>query len=280
MGCARTLAGMAIGACAAAHGAAGPGVCDVTAPVQIDYELFLAHQGSPSTTVPCSDLMKTHLAIVQSMYSGSGLALDFTKAVSGTCASYTPLAGTLADLANDTALKLLYGPQRSKAVNDFVAAMKNAGHSFANKLNIYYVWTVDVTGLHVRKADGTSENFIFIGAGARPDSLAHEFAHAFSLEHVNFFDAQEPQQEYCAEYEYFDGKCDFDDDNIMWTGRKPNADPLDTRTKILSGQKVRIMCNDTSAVVRNHAGYNPSPAMDCPDWSVAGGCPPLNPSPP
>lgn len=261
-------------------------VCDLEIPaVQVRYELYLADTGdseapqmasnSNALQTQCSDSMKSDLTLTQDIFQAAGVQIDFSSAVQGQCALYQHITGNLADYINRSAVDLLYGPQKSLVVEDFKTKMKSEGLFDEQRINIYYVPASDVVGYHVRRQDGTSEGLIFIGGGARVDSLSHEFAHAFSLEHVNFWDAEQPQNEYCVEHEYWDNRCDFTDDNVMWTSNLKNQDDLEPRRRIHEGQHVRMFCNATSALVSN-GDHQPDVEMHCPDWSVEGACPPLN----
>lgn len=252
------------------------------APVQVRYTLYLADTGASQTAstsnavqTSCSDSMKSDLVLTQEIYQTAGVQIDFSHALQEQCAVYQHVSGNLADYINQVAVELLYGPQRSLVVDDFKTKMKSEGLFDDQLLNVYYVPAPDVVGYHVRQQDGTSEGLIFIGGGARVDSLSHEFAHAFSLEHVNFWDAEQPQNEYCVEHEYWDNRCDFTDDNVMWTSNLKNQDALEPRRTIHGGQHVRMFCNGTSALVSN-GDHKPNPVTHCPDWSVEGACPPLN----
>jgi hypothetical protein len=89
------------------------------------------------------------------------------------------------------------------------------------------------------------ENVIMIGTEAEPESLAHEFGHAFSLSHTDEKDYDN------------NGANDFGPTNIMW----PN---VGERTTFSEGQCFRMTLNPTSLL--NALGVRTSgPTRACPD---------------
>ncbi len=158
-----------------------------------------------------------------------------------------------------------------------LAALKSNGNLYDPRvLNVYYVHpdTADepdkddqdfllyLTGIHIRNEQRKSEKMIFVGEGARPDTVVHEFAHAFSAGHVNFWDYD--GVEWCTKYLPYnntlnglmDMKCDFKRANYMWAGS------LEDRVQLGDPQKERMRRNEHSVI------YEFSPHDDsfkCPD---------------
>lgn len=143
-------------------------------------------------------------------------------------------------------------------------------------LNIYYVDPDDalmqtgfdyvsrLTGVHIRNEDGFSERMIFISDSAKSDTVAHEFAHAFSAGHVNFWDLE--GKEHCIKFLPHPGtttpdinmKCEFPKENYMWAAS--NGD----RAELIDAQKVRMMRNEHS-VIFNYSP--PDDKLNCPDFN-------------
>ena len=126
-------------------------------------------------------------------------------------------------------------------------------------LNIYFIPDMDIRGLHLRNIDGNSLGVVIYGKGGKDDSL----------QHVNFWDTNQPQVEYCAEWDYFDNVCNFEKDNLMWAGG-------DDRTALHMGQRDRAVCNANSAAARDVTN---SWSKTCGEFSIenSGGvhCPPV-----
>lgn len=127
---------------------------------------------------------------------------------------------------------------------------------------------VEIRGMHLRNEEGMSEKIIFYGDGALSGTLVHEFGHALSLGHVNFWDLD--GKEWCAKYlpepstpqSLPTMECEFERNNIMWAGS--TAD----RTALGDPQKERVMHNVKSVI----AEFSPSTApLDCPDFRTAPG---------
>jgi hypothetical protein len=147
-------------------------------------------------------------------------------------------------------------------------------------LNVYYVHFDVVslgskdkellesfTGMHIRNEQGESDRMIFISEGARADTVAHEFAHAFSAGHVNFWDFD--GEEWCTKFlphpettdpgeEMEDMTCEFSRHNYMWAASELDRD----RLGIPQGE--RMMYNQKSII----ADFSVGPKqLDCPDYS-------------
>ena len=142
-------------------------------------------------------------------------------------------------------------------------------------LNVYYVDAGDtqadfdyvstLTGMHIRDVEGNSAQMIFISDSAKSDTVAHEFAHAFSAGHVNFWDFE--GEEYCIKFLPHPGtdtpdvnmECEFPTSNYMW------AASVDDRAKLVEGQKERMMRNEHSVIFK----FSPSSRkLNCPDFSA------------
>lgn len=162
-----------------------------------------------------------------------------------------------------------------------IATLKNNGELYhERKLNVYFVHfeppanneaTNEVRGLHIRNEVGDSEKMIFYDEHATPTTLAHEFAHAFSAGHVNFWNAQ--GTEWCVKYlpdnmnervpaadahmlEKIDMKCEFSRENYMWAGS-------DLDRKELGDSQAERMRRNTHSVIND---FSPPPnPFDCPD---------------
>lgn len=149
-------------------------------------------------------------------------------------------------------------------------------------LNIYYVhfdddyvfnmedeYISNITGVHIRNDDGRSDRMIFVSDASHADTLAHEFGHAMSAAHVNFWDFD--GKEWCAKYlpdpdttvaedAMEDMACEFSRRNYMWA--KSSMD----RQQLGDPQKLRMIYNDKSLITEFS---NPGDAnkLDCPDFS-------------
>ena len=170
----------------------------------------------------------------------------------------------------------------------FIDTARNANPAYfhARQINVYIVGETlfplaGPKGFHVDDREG-SGHLIFIPSNAAPDTLTHEFAHAFSLNHVNFWSSWREQgdgtfrkKEYCAEYDYFDNACDWTRSNFMWSGGIG-------REQLTSGQRWRAVCNGWSALNEHNDRPSTEIRFVCPDWSLtdltdsAKKCPPLH----
>jgi hypothetical protein len=148
-------------------------------------------------------------------------------------------------------------------------------------LNVYYVHSdaaasqsgVDflsaLTGVHIRDEDGDSAKMIFIGDGAKSDTVAHEFAHAFSAGHLNFWDFD--GKEYCIKFlphpttstPAVNMECEFTNANYMWAASQAD------RAELIDAQKQRMMHNEHSIIYE----YSPSATpTECPDFRSEDPC--------
>jgi hypothetical protein len=124
-------------------------------------------------------------------------------------------------------------------------AFKLAGLFDADRLNVYYS-DLPATGQFC----GSGSNAIFVGSFANLATLAHEFGHAFTLQHVSV-----------------GGQSAFGTDNLMNGGGPP------TRNHVSLGQAFR--CNVDSGSALNANGWRTGPSRpcgaDCPllhhDWT-------------
>jgi hypothetical protein len=129
---------------------------------------------------------------------------------------------------------------------------------------------IEIRGMHLRNEDGDSEKIIFYGDGALPGTLVHEFGHALSAGHLNFWDLD--GEEWCAKYlpelSSSDGlddmECDFSRGNVMWAGSKIDRD------KLKDPQKTRMMHNENSAIQEFSPSNN---QINCPDNLSDSTCP-------
>jgi hypothetical protein len=160
-----------------------------------------------------------------------------------------------------------------------IQALKSNNDLYDEKvLNVYYVdpdpaalsgpgfdYISILTGVHLRDKDGNSEKIIFISDSARSDTVAHEFAHAFSSGHINFWEAD--GDEWCIKFLPHPGtdmpsvnmECEFTHANYMW------AASAEDRQDLIDAQKERMMRNEHSVI------FNYSPPQDklnCPDFSA------------
>ncbi|MBT8400101.1 MAG: hypothetical protein KJO98_06470 [Rhodothermia bacterium] len=146
-------------------------------------------------------------------------------------------------------------------------------------LNVYYVdpdqqlvansfdYVSRLTGMHIRTNDGYSDKMIFIGDSARSDTVAHEFAHALSGGHVNFWDLE--GDEWCIKFLPHPGtsmpsvnmECEFDATNYMW------AASLADRAQLIDAQKQRMMYNRHS-VIFDYSPPDSGDVLECPDFSA------------
>ena len=127
----------------------------------------------------------------------------------------------------------------------------------------------EIKGMHLRDEDGETEKMIFYGLDATPTTLSHEFGHAFSNGHVNFFDLD--GTEWCAKFlphnkaseelgvpPKVDMVCEFDRLNYMWAGSTADRQALG------DPQKERMRRNMKSIMYQFQEDPNP---LDCPDYS-------------
>lgn len=149
-------------------------------------------------------------------------------------------------------------------------------------LNLYYVHFDDdyvavmqddfistLTGFHIRADDGKSDRMIFVSDASHADTLAHEFGHALSAAHVNFWDFD--GKEWCAKYlpdpdttvaedAMDDMSCEFSRRNYMWAGSDMD------RQQLGEPQKQRMMYNIKS-VIKEFSDAGAANELDCPDFS-------------
>jgi hypothetical protein len=145
----------------------------------------------------------------------------------------------------------LVGNNNAAAVipNDFsctgaqIAALQASAFYNANQLNVYYVNRA-FTGFNCI----ADPNIIFVGTIANNQTLAHEFGHAFSLDHTN-------------------GLAGFSAFNLMIGGGT-------NRNNITEGQDFRMNLNPTS--VLNTNGVRTGPTRACPDGTTSQPCPALS----
>ena len=116
----------------------------------------------------------------------------------------------------------------------------------AGQINVYYT-TQAFTGWYC----GSSQ-IIMIGTIAQPESLTHEFGHAFSLDHTNNVDYDG------------DGVVDFPATNIMIGG----GFGRDTYSE---GQAFRMSLNSSSDL--NGLGYRTGSTRTCTDATISATCP-------
>lgn len=117
----------------------------------------------------------------------------------------------------------------------------------AGRINVYFV-NQAFTGWWC-----PGSNVIAIGTTAQPESLAHEFGHAFSLAHTNGVDYD------------LDGANDFPNTNIMWGGGVG-------RTTFTEGQCFRMTLNPGSMLNVNGV-RTAGPLRTCADATIGPGCP-------
>jgi hypothetical protein len=152
---------------------------------------------------------------------------------------------------NADAVKAISTPSSSKCPD--LSRIRNSGFYTLNQLNVYYVDWAD-TGINCFANGVGDPNITFIGLGANFESLAHEFGHAFSLDHTNFATVS----------------AGFTNVNVMWPFVARVA-----RTHISEGQAFRMNMNGTSALNRNLVRIGPIRAPDCLDTMDNDICPRL-----
>jgi len=144
----------------------------------------------------------------------------------------------------------------------------NAAIYDPSKLNVYYVDEPRISGVHCRLASGESANIVLVGAGSKPETLAHELGHALSLRHADkciAFSGIDCVTKVSKDYNG-DDDPDFTDDNIMWSAGTG-------RTQFTEGQDFRMTFDQYSLL--NTAGTRTAgpAARDCPDDADSEQCP-------
>lgn len=221
---------------------------------------------------------------VESNLAATGLHFRFTPGSPYLCDDlpHTVIAngGQVSDI-NKFSRNLLKPSMTWEKLHAFVQeGMSNGNqHFLEDRVNVYVVEPSvvdeDFRGVHLRdiKSADYKGNLIFVPSDVSPGTLAHEFGHAFSLNHVNFWAYKgalseipvtgtgkpEEHVEFCSEYDYWDGRCDYSRDNFMWAGGGG-------RSQLSAGQAARAVCNDWSAV--NVNGDRAGQTFNCPDWAV------------
>jgi predicted acetyltransferase len=167
-------------------------------------------------------------------------------------------------------VRALYDP--SGDVESAIASLQGNSDLFtASVLNVYYVHIEDdvvdyasaFTGAHLRDENGNSAKMIFISDGAKSDTVAHEFAHAFSAGHVNFWDRD--GEEYCIKFLPHPGTdapqinmvCEFESTNYMWAASKSD------RQTLRDSQKERMLRNEHSIIYEYSPPEN---SIQCPEF--------------
>jgi hypothetical protein len=156
---------------------------------------------------------------------------------------------TIQDVSgNAAAVATITGNARCGAAN--LNDIQGSAYYNANELNAYYV-----PGGFTASNCVNDRLVVFVGTGANPASLAHEFGHAFSLfgntttgGHTN-------------------GMAGFGNNNIMWGGGPG------TRDHFSVGQAFRFNINNTSSL--NTTGVRTDLTRDCPALTTDINCPAL-----
>jgi hypothetical protein len=141
------------------------------------------------------------------------------------------------------------------------AGVEQTGHFTEGMINVYYVQRATDNAQGVQ-CGATSPNVIYVSSFATVTTLAHEFGHAFSLEHVGDVDV--------SFYADADGTPRFTLDNLMWSGGAWQND-------LSLGQTFRINEDASSMLLLN--GLRPGlgrkcecrlddPTLLCPDWQT------------
>ena len=225
------------------------------------------------------------LRVVDLMMENAGFA-DYPANTSRpifTNAAVKQVADDEVEIVRNVVRALYYpGGGTEKVIED----LKNPNYDLFNPkaLNVYYVHSDPnavpaseddlswLTGVHLRDKDGKSAKMIFVGEEAKSDTVAHEFAHAFSAGHVNFWNFD--GKEYCMKFlppggsgvltPPMDMKCEFYDDNYMWAGSKAD------RQTLVEAQRERMKRNEHSIIFE----YSPATdKLDCPDVNSEPPCP-------
>lgn len=253
-------------------------------PISVQYDVYSELDRYPGDVL-ADDLITTHMQRAQDVFLPD-LKLIMTD---GT----RPDVGKLTHAQGDMVRALLAGTGGDgleEVLDQFKQAAESDGFYNPKILNVYYIDLVPITGMHFNKRDGQSHNIIVVGLGFLDETLAHEFGHAFSLDHANFWSHDDPdlcrnsdqpcgidghdnrkifpngvQVEYCAEYAYHDNKCEFTRKNVMWA-------KSEARTEVTKNQAERAACNNTSTLISNGDHSPPGDATDCPDWTEEGDC--------
>ncbi len=219
------------------------------------------------------------IPLVQTTFQGNNLPLIFHRPSAPEPCPMVPITDSaLTNTINKTAKNLHENDISWDDIHGFTTEGQQSAKAFfkPGEINVYVIHGTlldKFRGMHVRdiKATGADEqqgNLIFVPHDVTWDTLAHEFGHAFSLEHVNFlslprYAAQDPsdrrKKEYCVEYDYFDDQCDYSPANVMWAAET-------NRGHIADGQRQRIVCNAFSALNVNEDRTGGT--FRCPDWSL------------
>lgn len=176
----------------------------------------------------------TEVALANSLFDGNNAGIQFT-------ATYQNVNAADSTTINDVAISVWNG-----GVCTVGNVTGNASIYNTNQINVYYT-TRAFTGWHC----GAS-NIIMIGTLAQPESLTHEFGHAFTLSHTQNVDYNG------------DGVNDFAAANIMIGGGFG-------RVTFSEGQGFRMSLNSTSDL--NGLGYRTGATRSCTDSAISSTCP-------
>jgi hypothetical protein len=180
--------------------------------------------------LPAIDVAKVHLAKAEQLYNQNHAGVAFS-------ASYTDLS------ANAAAVAMIGTDDDSLDDSGWVNALVLSAHFTPNMLNVYYVQYTD-TGANGRNSI-LNRNIVMIAALINDTTLAHEFGHAFSLEHMNSL-----------------GNAHYS--NVMYTGS-------DFRTVFTEGQCFRV--NVAPASILNTNLHRMGPTRSCPHGASDPLCP-------
>lgn len=261
-----------------------PWACSYDAvPIEVSYRVWLVGQNVVAAQTASSSQAVSFcgftIPLLQETFQDNGLPLIFHRPdAPEPCPVVSITDSALATTINGFAKNLHENAIGWDDVHGFTTEGQQSGKTYftPGDVNVYVIHGSllnQFKGMHVRDIKATAPdeqqgNLIFVPHDVTWDTLAHEFGHAFSLEHVNFlslprYDAEDPddrkKREYCVEYDYFDDRCDYSPANVMWAAEA-------NRGHIAEGQRQRVVCNTFSAL--NINGDRTGGTFRCPDWSL------------
>jgi hypothetical protein len=133
-------------------------------------------------------------------------------------------------------------------VCNMTKSLQSAGYYVPGRLNVYYV---PVPGRGMTCPD--DRNIVFIALERKPETLAHEFGHSFSL---------------LGQWGHTNGVPGFDSSNVMWGG----SDDLRSHFSLGQAFRLNVACDSTLNVNQVRQG----PVRSCPMTVDSPACPRLD----